>query len=371
MNAPKQRFSEIIETGISGKTIYVRVDYNVSFGENGVLDPSELYKIEVSVQTIRQLLAAGARVIIATHFGRAGADIKSLAPYIEKYFPVAYIPEWSQVTAQAIQEKSVGGAVVLLPNTRAYVGEESNSVEFAKLLGGLADVFVHEAFSVSHRDHASVSAIQTVLPSYTGIWHEQEISHLTRARHPELPALVIIGGAKFETKLSLIRHYIDMGAQVAVVGALAHAIYRTRGISIGQSLCDMDADVSEVLQSSLLWVPDEVVVQGVSSGVARTCLVSDVGESERIVDAGEHSAHALQQKIKESKSIIWNGPLGLYESGFIDATNLVKSALMESDAFRVIGGGDTMAIIQPDERARVATFCSTGGGAMLDFLVEG
>lgn len=372
MNTPKSTFDELLAQDISGNNVLVRVDYNIPIGVDGSVSPSDSYRIECSVHTIRTLLDRGARVILATHFGRAGADIAALIPQIQTYFPVSYISDWGQVNTTSIQVllDLHPGTVVLLPNTRSHSGEESNDLIFAELLGSLASLFVHEAFSVAHRDHASVSAIQSVLPSYAGYWHGQEIAELSRAKHPQLPAVVIIGGAKFDTKLTLIQHYLDIGAFVAVVGALAHAIYRARGLSIGQSLCDDTVNVESIAHHEYLWVPDMVVAQDIHSGNTRTVYVTELSDSERIVDADVVSAQELASNVIAAQSVIWNGPLGLYESGFVAGTEVIKNALLQSTAFRVIGGGDTLAMITPDERKNIATFCSTGGGAMLEFLVE-
>ena len=259
--------------------------------------------------------------------------------------------------------------VILLPNSRSHPGEESCDSSFSQLLSDIAPVYINEAFSASHRNHASITGVAKLLPHYAGKRMLSEIEHLTYARNNAQNGLIIIGGAKFDTKIQLIQYYLNSGSRVCVVGALAHAVYVARGHTIGTSFVDSSIDASSWCNHSQLWVPTFVVVRSLTG--LRTCNVSDVATDEQIVDAGIASVAELGAMIVSAHTVVWNGPLGLYEDGFLAATNEIKKYMCQTNAFRVVGGGDTLACIDESERSLVANFCSTGGGAMLEFLSTG
>jgi phosphoglycerate kinase len=350
------------------KTALVRVDYNITLSEN--VSESELYRIVSSRDTIRDLLDHGIVPVVVSHYGRAGSSIAEIIPYIEHIVaPVLYVSEWDVNTIHSQIESCPKGSIVLLPNSRTHSGEESCSSEFIQLLSSIADVYVNDAFSASHRSHATITGVSRNSPSYAGRQIAREIVSLAQARNTSAGSLVIIGGAKFDTKMNLIQYYLDNGADVCVVGALAHPLYKSMGFPIGASFCDDSVDVSLFVAHPHLWVAHSVVVS--DGEVTRSCHISEVCESEQILDMGIDSVMRIKEKIADKNTVIWNGPLGVYEKGFIQGTVELVSILENSTAFRVVGGGDLLACIPYEKYSAVADFCSTGGGAMLEYLYKG
>ncbi len=248
--------------------------------------------------------------------------------------------------------------VILLENLRFYEGEKKNDKKFAKELASLGDIYVNEAFAVSHRVHASVSAITEFIPSYAGLLFEQEIKHLSETFHPEHPFLFIIGGAKFETKLPLIEKFINIADKVFVGGALANNFFKESGKDIGKSLVSQDDfNLKRLLDNPKLMLPvDNITVDG------------------SIYDVGPLSMDILEKEIKSAKYILWNGPLGAYEKGYKESTQKLAEMISEATktgAKSVLGGGDTLGAIDELKLENEFTFVSTGGGAMLEFLATG
>ncbi len=349
------------------KTALVRVDYNITLSET--MSDSELYRIECSVQTIQELLDAGIQPILVSHFGRKGDDISVIIPYIEKHFPVTYVESWDLDLIHSKLANLPVGHILLLPNSRAHDGEESNDIHFATLLSNIAPVYINEAFSASHRNHATITGVTKLLPHYAGRRMVTEIYNLDKARTNPVESLVIIGGAKFDTKMPLIEYYLDSGATVCVVGALAHPIYRARGYEIGQSFMDDSADVTKFSHHPRIWVADSVVVK--NGDESNTKSVKNLLETDQIVDMGMDSVSDSIQLSLDKKTIIWNGPLGLYESGFSAGTNELVGQFCNLPQFRVLGGGDLLACVPYELYGSAADFCSTGGGAMLEYLYKG
>jgi phosphoglycerate kinase len=364
-----QTLDNLLNLSILPRRALVRVDYNISIGNDGSASDAEMFRINASLDTVLQLRDAGIQPILISHYGRSGDAISVLVPILQKLYPIMAIESWNDDIAAIIQS-SDPDTVILLPNSRTHSGEESGTLEFAQLLASCADVYVNDAFSASHRDHTSITGVSRLLPCYVGRQMIREIDQLKQARNHTENRLVIIGGAKFDTKLSLIQFFLDSGSRVCVVGALAHSIYTARGMSVGQSFTDTNADVSQIAHHPMLWVPGSVQVQS-QDGNARECTVSEIDSLEKIVDAGGASMSELSSFIIGAKTVIWNGPLGIYESGFCDATNSVINTMATTTAFRVVGGGDTLTCLPQSAIQTICDFASTGGGAMLQYLLDG
>jgi phosphoglycerate kinase len=355
---------------ISGKKVILRVDLNVPLSNGTVVDD---FRIKKAVPTIEYLHNKGAIVILLSHIGEDGSQsLKPVALKLKKYLPtVKFIdsPIFSDDTENHIN-KLKKGDVVLLENTRREKGEKDNSPSFARALSRFGDIYVNDAFSVCHREHASVVGIAKHLPSYAGLQLINEIENLSKAFNPEHPFLFILGGAKFETKIPLIRKFLRQADEVFICGALANDFFKTKGYEIGMSLVDNTGFQIPLLlkHKNLLLPPDVEVVSGSKHHFAKA---DEVKSDETIVDAGPETIQKLEELIKKAKFILWNGPLGKYEKGFGGATEKVLKLIAKSSAHSIIGGGDTVALVSKLRLEDKLGFVSTGGGATLDFLAKG
>jgi len=363
------------------KTVLLRIDMNVSLGENHQVDRDEAFRLESALPTIKYLMNAGAQVILLGHMGK-GKDreketLRPLLDYFEK--ALGSCPAWFSDPTTLERGKlhlmlNLGENIILCENLRFWAGEKDNDPDFVKSLVQSADIYVNDAFSVSHRDHASMTGIPQHVPSLLGLHIEKELSTLDSFLEKNEPTLMVIGGAKFGTKLALIQKFLEMGNSVAVVGALAHAIYRARSLPIGQSLVDDTVDVESIVHYEQLLVAQEVVVRD-PDGNTRSVAISDVRDGDVIVDAGVSFIHTIENILhKEAITrVLWNGPFGWYEEGFIDASvGFAKILEKNKDNVQsVVGGGDTVTLLRQQNLIDVPGFVSTGGGALLDYLNDG
>jgi phosphoglycerate kinase len=282
---------------------------------------------------------------------------------------VTFLPKIDVPRNQDAMKSMRDGDVVLLENLRSHRGEEGNDIAFAKLLASYGDYYVSDAFSVAHRKHASVVLVPTLLPSAMGIQFKKEIENLSQVLRPKHPFLFILGGAKIETKLPLLKKFLPLADTVFVGGALANTLLSAQGHPIGSSVYDKDTgDLTSVIASPSLRTPDDVVVR--RKGKAHTVPNQRVGMRDVIVDVGPGSIKALQDTISHAKLVVWNGPLGWYEEGFTHGTEALLRMIGESSATSIIGGGDTVALVSSLKLEDTFTFVSTGGGAMLDYLAN-
>lgn len=286
------------------KRVLVRVDWNVPIENGQIIDD---YRIKCSLPTLAYLQSAGAKVIIATHLEPDDASVEILKKYV---------PEGAE----------------LLPNLRNDPREKANDLKFAEELASRADMFVNEAFSVSHREHASIVRVPKLLPSFVGFQFEKEVEELSKAFHPEHPFLIILGGAKFETKLPLVSKFLNIADEIFIAGAMA------------------------------VKVPEDLV-----NNPKVSLPLGDIAA----LDADDANVKMLETKIGQSTFILWNGPLGKYEAGYKKGTLVLARALAESGKQVVVGGADTLAVIKELDIYDKFAFVSTGGGAMLDFLATG
>ncbi len=364
---------------LDGVKVLVRVDFNVPIQNKVVTDD---FRIRVAMPTIDFLRSKGARLILISHIESIFDENPSLAPvadYLKKKgLPVTFIK--NIVGAYEASEQLKDGDIVLIENIRENDGEKKNDIKFAKQLATLADIYVNDAFSVSHREHASICAITQFLPSYAGLQLQKEIENLSAAFDPSHPFTFILGGAKFDTKLPLINKFLTSTDTIFIGGALANDALKARGCEIGQSkTSNGTTDISGIINQSKVMLPADVVVQDHSiKEVGLNGCIGSIEKSDMIFDAGPATVNALKDKINSSKFILWNGPLGLFEKGFTQGTEdlakLIATRTEEGvgDGVRsIIGGGDTLSAISKLGIEDKFTFVSGGGGAMLDFLAQG
>ncbi|MDP2650207.1 MAG: phosphoglycerate kinase [bacterium] len=357
------------QNDLAGKCVLVRAEFNVPVQNGRVLDD---FRIKKTLPTILYLKERGARVILISHIGREPSD--TLAPVAEalnKHLPVAFRRR-ENANTDALRD----GEVILLENLRQDPREMANDYGFANELALLADLFVQDAFGTCHRAHASFVGIPKFLPSFGGMLVRQEVEALSRAREPEHPSLFVLGGAKVETKEPLSRKFLGVYDKVFVGGALANDLLAAQGFPIGASKIEDGKVPREILHHPNLLAIDDVVVLHPDAST-NTVHPKDVSAGDVIVDIGQKSVERLTAALTECRTVLWNGPLGWYEKGFSDATRELARAITTGKAddgvcltHAIIGGGDTIAAIgKPIEGS--CSFVSTGGGAMLEFLLKG
>ncbi len=352
---------------LKGRTALVRCDYNVPIGLDGVVDASEASRIDKSLETIRHLQKAGAKTILISHIGRDPKEsLRPVADYLKKLIPVEFVPTLDEYEVPSIISNMQEGQTILLENLRQNPGEEGGDPKFAEWLASLADLYVNEAFSVCHRRHASIVGVPMYLQAYAGFWLQKEIENLDKVMNGfDRPFLFILGGAKFDTKLPLIKKFETIADEILIGGALANNFFKTIGFKVGKSLVDKDASVAQFFNKDHIKIPFDVVVKEGAKELA------NIEADDMIVDLGPKTLEEWKNSIGKSKTILWNGPLGLYEEGFDVASKELIQAVADSGAFSVIGGGDTVKLVEDMLLTDKISFISTGGGAMLEYLIKG
>lgn len=351
-------------TNIQGKKILVRVDFNVPIKDGCVVDD---YRIRKTLPTIEFLQKAGAKIILISHI-ESGNTLRPVFEHLKKTMQLSFCEDCLD-DSTAIKSMNEGD-VVLCENIRLYSGEKTNDIDFAKQLASLADVYVNEAFSVSHRKHASVCRITEFLPSCAGLHFDEEVKHLGMAFNPDRPFLFILGGAKFETKLPLIAKFNSIADTIFVGGALAHNFFKEQGLEIGQSLvAEGNFHLTDLLKDGKIILPVDVIAKRGDTKIV--IKVTEGMAGDFMPEDGPETLLMLKKYIASAKFILWNGPLGNYENGFKRATLDLATVLAESDAKTIVGGGDTLAAIAELNLENKFTFVSAAGGAMLDFLANG
>jgi len=356
---------------LRGKRVLVRVDANVPVKDGKI---NESFRLDAIIPTLRKLSRVGARVVVISHIEHSvlkksfsdKATLYSVFLYLKKTLPISFF----QVPLSDVKESvSVlsDGPIIFLENLRQNSGEEANSPEFARLIASLGDIYVNEAFSVSHRSHASIVGVPKLLPSFSGPRFSLEVERLRTAFNPPKPFLVIIGGAKFDTKLPIIKKFLGVADNIYVGGALANDLFRARGFDVGESLVSEPAiPLMKILDNSSVRAPtDAVVMRGESKRVEN---YNSLSPDAVTVDIGQDSLRGLEEMVKRARFILWNGPLGRYEEGFVEGTEALAKMIAESTAESIIGGGDTVACVSNLGLFSKFSFVSTGGGAMLEFL---
>lgn len=350
---------------IYGMRVLLRASLDIPLGGGTTNDH---FRVRQAIPTIEYLLKKGARVIILTHVGR---DPKNstlpLIPILQKYIPVKHVNGVVGDLVYGTVAHMKEGEAILLENLRSFKEEEENDIGFATTLASYADFYVNDAFAVSHREHASIVGIPKFIPSFAGITFMKEYAELSKAFTPESPSLFILGGAKFETKEPLIEKYSNEYTNVFIGGALANDFLKGKGNEVGESLLSpVSLQGNPLLEKINILLPADVVVGG-GEGI-HDVANNEVQSDEKILDVGPRSIEMLAPYIENAKTILWNGPLGNYETGFDVATKACARLIAESDAFSVVGGGDTVTAIESLGLEESFSFLSTAGGAMLEFL---
>ncbi|HDX9612483.1 phosphoglycerate kinase [Bacillus toyonensis] len=375
----------IRDVDLKGKRVFCRVDFNVPMKEGKITDET---RIRAALPTIQYLVEQGAKVILASHLGRPkgqaveelrltpvaarlgellGKDVKKAD---EAFGPVA------QEMVAAMNE----GDVLVLENVRFYAGEEKNDAELAKEFAALADIFVNDAFGAAHRAHASTAGIADYLPAVSGLLMEKELEVLGKAlSNPERPFTAIIGGAKVKDKIGVIRHLLDKVDNLIIGGGLAYTFVKALGHEIGLSLCENDKielakEFMELAKEKGVnfYMPVDVVITEEFSETATTQIVGidSIPSTWEGVDIGPKTREIYADVIKNSKLVVWNGPMGVFEmTPFAEGTKAVGQALADAeDTYSVIGGGDSAAAVEKFGMADKMSHISTGGGASLEFM---
>jgi len=365
---------ELKKEDLQGKRVLLRLDLNVPIVGSEVKDTTRLERV---VETVDFLRLSGAKVIIIAHIENKDGENESLIPilhYLNGYFKADFCPTY--FTPEAIDKilKMEDGGVLLFENIRVNHEEKENSLEFAQKLSQMAEIYVNDAFSTNHREHASIVGVPALLPHYAGLLMKKEIGHLSKVFFPKHPFIFIIGGSKFETKIPLIKKYLEKADKIFICGALANDVYKAKGYKVGISLVSKVVfDMNEILNNPKIVIPVDVTIID-KDGKISFKKPEDVSEDDSIVDAGPETIEQLKTLLNEAKTVVWNGPLGNYELGFNDKTeSLVEivGGLTDKGVITIVGGGDTVASIQKMDISHKFTFVSTGGGAMMDYLVNG
>jgi len=362
-------FKSIQEAGeLEGKKVLLRTDFNVPVVNGKVKDD---FRIQKSLETIRYLISKKAKIILISHLGEEGTETfeGAVTLALNTYIPAAFVKDIvGDITKEAIAKMSVGD-VLLLENLRQEKGEVENDPAFAGALSHLGDIYINDAFSVSHREHASVVGIPKHIPGFAGFQFMKEYQELSKVFSPKHPFVVLISGAKFSTKLPLIEKYLEHADHVFVGGALANTCLKEMGYEIGKSLIDTDVLLPEsVIKSPKLIVPHDVLVID-ENGKEEIKKIEEIAPGDLIVDASTSAVAGLAEILKDAKMILWNGPLGKGDHTL--ATKMLLNSIRTLAADKIIGGGDTVEVIsEMDIPDGELGFVSTAGGAMLEFLAK-
>jgi len=372
---------------LAGKRVLVRVDLNVPMSDGYVSDATRL---SAAVPTIATLSDRGAKVLLVSHFGRpkgpdASCTLAPLAPALSEVLgrPVAFIDDCIGAKVEAAVATMAPGAVMVLENTRFHAGEQANDPAFVAALARFGDFYVNDAFSAAHRAHASTEGLAHVLPAFAGRSMQAEIEALERALgNPEHPVAAVVGGAKVSSKLDVLTHLVERVDHLMIGGGMANTFLAARGIDVGKSLCEHDLapTVLDILARAeaagcTVHLPYDVVVakQFVANAPHRTCNVHEVEADEMILDLGESAVEALADALKTCRTLVWNGPLGAFETVPFDTATValarIAGALTQSGGLvSVAGGGDTVAALNHAGVGDQFSYVSTAGGAFLEWM---
>jgi phosphoglycerate kinase len=367
----------------AGIRVLLRVDFNVAIQNGKIVDD---FRIRKTVATLDFLKKKGANVVIVSHIDEAAGskDKPTLRPVVEVLntfgFPCTFAETIESAEKISLKKAGQDGAsFTLLENIRNYPGETVNDPAFAKQLATLGDIYINDAFSVSHRAHASIVGVPKLLPHFAGFQLALEVENLSRAFNPSHPFFFILGGAKFDTKLPLVEKFLDKADTIFIGGALANDFFKAKGLEVGHStVSSVEINFDQLISNNKIILPIDVIVD--SDGIQKVLQFDQVASNERILDAGPKTLANLKEKINTAKFILWNGPLGNYENGYKEPTHELArmiAAATKNGVQSIVGGGDTLAAIAELKQTSgesledAFTFVSTGGGAMLDFLAKG
>ncbi len=373
------RIYSLKEADVKGRRVMVRADFDVPLRSGKVADE---FRIRETLPTFRWIAAHGGMIRIVTHLGRpegmspAKFSLKKIAPLLERLLnkPVTFVAD--PFDRSALKKYGMDGSVLLFENIRFWAGEERGDSTFAEALARWGDLYVNEAFANSHRAHASMTLLPKLLSSYAGFHLERELRHLgALTERPKRPFVVIVGGAKLETKLPLIMRFLEQADRVLVGGALANALLSLRGIAMGIVPPFTGTLTKEELHTlktnEKLCVPEDVVAAKSMTG-RRSGRITDpegMDPREYALDIGPATAASFGVHLKRARTVLWNGPLGYAEAAtFAAGTRRIAEILSRVKAYKVVGGGDTIGILQKYRLLKGFSHVSTGGGALLQFL---
>ena len=374
---------------LTGKRVLVRVDLNVPMDGASVADDTRLRAL---LPTVLELSDKGAIVLLLSHFGRPNGENRPDMSTAQLVRPlselsgrsVRFVEDCQGPQAERAIETMLPGNIGILENTRFHLGEERNDPELARGMAALGDMYVNDAFSAAHRAHASTEGVAHLLPAYAGRAMEAELSALQRALgDPERPVAAVVGGAKVSTKLAVLGHLVGKVDHLIIGGGMANTFLAARGVNIGKSLCEKDllGEAEAIFERAeaancTIHLPYDVVVAkefAPNPPSLRTCNVHEVAPDEMILDLGPAAVEALGDVIKICRTVVWNGPLGGFETPPFDAATvaLAKTAAaltQDGSLVSVAGGGDTVAALNQAGVTDQFTFVSTAGGAFLEWM---
>ncbi|WP_284643431.1 phosphoglycerate kinase [Paenibacillus silviterrae] len=369
---------------VSGKRVFVRVDFNVPLENGQITDDT---RIRETLPTVKYLVERGAKVILASHLGRPKGEVVEelrLTPVAARLSELLGKPvvKADEAIGEAVKAKVAAlndGDVLLLENVRFYAGEEKNDAELAKAFAELADVYVNDAFGAAHRAHASTEGIAHYLPAVSGLLMEKELEVLGKAlNNPERPFTAIVGGSKVKDKIGVIEKLIEIADNIIIGGGLSYTFFKAKGYEIGKSL--LDKDRLELVQEFErrakekgvnFLLPVDIVVGDDFSNNANTKVVpvDSIPADWEGFDIGPETRKIYADVIKNSKLVVWNGPMGVFElTPYMEGTKAVAEACAETAGYTVIGGGDSAAAAEKFHLADKMDHISTGGGASLEFM---
>ena len=381
-------FRTLDDLDVKGKRVLVRADLNVPVQGAKVTDDTRIVR---QAPTIKELSEKGAKVIILSHFDRPKGKVvpsMSLRVLVEPLenaldTKIAFADDCIGPTAQAAVAALKDGDVLLLENTRFHKGEEANDPEMARALASLGDIFVNDAFSAAHRAHASTEGVARLLPNAAGRSMQAELTHLEKALgNPQRPLMAVVGGAKVSTKIELLQNLVKRVETLVIGGAMANTFLAAEGINVGKSLYEPDhlETAREVVRmandaGAVILLPSDLVVakEFKSNAPHRTVPAGNIAADEMALDVGPDSIKAFENRLLTTRTLVWNGPFGAFETepfdrGTVAAAQMVASLTRSGQLLSVAGGGDTVAALAHAGVADEFTYVSTAGGAFLEWL---
>ena len=374
------------ETGLNDKRILLRLDLNVPLNSGKIIDSTRIDKI---IPTLRFLIKKNSKIIILSHVGRPKGKVVnelSLKPICKNL--ENKLNQNVKLVTKNINEinnkdlfKNIDEQIIMLENIRFYLEEEENNQEFAKHLASLADIYVNDAFSCSHRAHASIHEISNFLPSYSGLQFDLEVDALKKITSEiKRPITCIIGGSKISTKINIIKNLISKFDNIIILGGMANNVIKYMGHNIGKSLQEEDSNliIKEIFslskkQNCKIVYPEDVVVAKNMSGDPQIKELNKISSDEMILDIGPKTIKTVNDLIDESNTVLWNGPAGYFENpSFANGSIKIAEKIIENNKsnkiYSVVGGGDTVALLNSLNAINNFNFVSTAGGAFLEYL---
>ena len=371
---------------LKGKKVLLRVDLNVPMNNGAITEISRIKKI---IPTIKLLIENEAKIIILSHIGRPkgkvvnGMSLEPISKKLSDLLNKEVLFNKSIINENTLSEinKISNGSIIMLENIRFNEGEETNDINFSKKISSLGDIYVNDAFSCSHRAHASIEGITKYIPSYFGLQITEEINALKKiTAEITKPISLIIGGSKISTKIKIINNLIKKFNHIIIVGGMANTMLKHTGSKVGKSICEHDCAplIKEILENSKKYnckitCPVDVVVSKNLEDIGRNKNIKEINEDEMILDIGPNTISYIKTIINNSNTVLWNGPAGYFENpNFQNGTEKILEIISEKTKndkiFSVAGGGETVAAINKFNKFDSFTFVSTAGGAFLEFL---